>query len=74
MKVRLTRKLAQALDGVDLSRRAVGEIIDCPQHDAEVLIGEGWAVSVVSDIDRARFRDRADEAQAPPRRSRKRRR
>ncbi len=77
MKVRLTRKLAESLDGVDLSGRAVGEIMDCGRHDAEMLIAEGWAVSVVSDIRRAarsaRRRDRADEVHAPLRPSRKRR-
>ena len=43
MRVRLTRKLAEAIDGIDLSRRRVGDLVELPQHDAEMLVAEGWA-------------------------------
>jgi hypothetical protein len=43
-KVRLTRKFADRLDGVDLSRAQAGEQIEVTQHEAELLIAEGWAV------------------------------
>ena len=43
-KVRLTRKFADRLDGVDLSKVRPGEQIDVTQHEAELLIAEGWAV------------------------------
>jgi hypothetical protein len=46
MRVRLTRKLAECLDGIDLSHRSVDEIFDLPLHDAELLIAEGWATLV----------------------------
>ncbi len=48
MRVRLTRKFAEAVDGIDLSRRRVGDFIDLSQHDAEVLVAEGWATSADS--------------------------
>jgi hypothetical protein len=41
--VRLTRKFADLIDGVDLSSVDVGDRIDLSRHDAEVLIAEGWA-------------------------------
>ena len=43
MRVRLTRKFAEAIDGIDLSRHCVGDFIDLPQQDAELLLAEGWA-------------------------------
>ncbi|HXD19754.1 MAG TPA: hypothetical protein VN654_22220 [Vicinamibacterales bacterium] len=44
MRVRLTRKLAQRLDGVDLRSFHVGDILNLPQTDARLLLAEGWAV------------------------------
>src|SRR5687768_7838242 len=41
--VRLTRKHADVIDGVDLSKAHVGDRLDLSPHDAEVLIAEGWA-------------------------------
>jgi hypothetical protein len=41
--VRLTRKFADAIDGVDLSNAHVGDRLDLSPRDAEVLIAEGWA-------------------------------
>jgi hypothetical protein len=41
--VRLTRKYADVIDGVDLSQAHVGDRLDLSPHDAEVLIAEGWA-------------------------------
>lgn len=43
MRVRLTRKLAEVIDGVDLSGHTVGETFDLPRRDAHLLIAEGWA-------------------------------
>ena len=44
MRIRLTRKLSQLLNGVDLSGQSVGDVIDLPLHDAELLLAEGWAL------------------------------
>jgi hypothetical protein len=41
--VRLTRKYAEAIDGVDLSRNQVGDLLDLSPRDAQMLIAEGWA-------------------------------
>ena len=44
MDLRLTRKLAEVIDGVDLTGRAVGDIVKLPASEARLLIAEGWAV------------------------------
>jgi hypothetical protein len=72
MLVRLTRKLAAVVNGVDLSRHRVGEWIDVSAHDAEMLITEGWA-AVVPAEHRADAH-RADRADARIGRSRRKQR
>jgi len=42
-RVRLTRKLAECIDGVDLSDRRVGEVIDVLPAEARLLLAEQWA-------------------------------
>ena len=44
MRIRLTRKLADCLDGVDLSHYSVGDVLDLPRREAHLLMAEGWAV------------------------------
>jgi hypothetical protein len=41
--VRLTRKLAEMIDGVDLAHAHVGDRLNLSEHDADMLIAEGWA-------------------------------
>jgi hypothetical protein len=43
MRIRLTRKFAELIDGIDLSRRRVGDVIEIPVREARLLIAEGWA-------------------------------
>jgi hypothetical protein len=43
MRIRLIRKLAKHINGVDVSHRRVGEVMDLPPRDAELLLAEGWA-------------------------------
>src|SRR5689334_19873633 len=43
MRVELVRKLANYLDGIDVSEYKQGDIIDLPWRDAELLIAERWA-------------------------------
>jgi hypothetical protein len=43
LQVRLTQKLANHLDGVDVTSSQVGDILDLPESDARALIVEGWA-------------------------------
>lgn len=44
MKVRLTRKLSELIDGVDLSKAHAGDTLDLTEKEARTLIAEGWAV------------------------------
>jgi hypothetical protein len=44
MKVTLVRKYAERIDGVDLSDHEVGDSLDLPAFDANLLLAEGWAV------------------------------
>lgn len=44
--VRLTRKLAESIDGIDLSNRQVGDVLLLPSRSARLLIAEGWAEKV----------------------------
>jgi len=39
----LTRKYAEALDGVNLAGHDVGDRLPLPRRDAHLLIAEGWA-------------------------------
>jgi hypothetical protein len=48
MRVRLTRKLAECVDGVDLSRSREGDVLELSAHDAALLISERWAVPVAA--------------------------
>ena len=41
--VRLSRKLAEQIDGIDLSGHDVGDVLCLSPHDAALLIAEAWA-------------------------------
>lgn len=41
--VRLIRKYAEMIDGVSLEDAEVGDRLELPKRDADVLIAEGWA-------------------------------
>jgi len=43
MKVWLTRKYAERIDGIDLSGRHVGDVLDLPPVQADLLLAEEWA-------------------------------
>jgi hypothetical protein len=44
MHVRLKRKLAEKIDGIDLSNQEVGDVFELPERKAQMLVAEGWAV------------------------------
>jgi hypothetical protein len=44
MQIQLVRKLANHLDGVDVSMYNEGDIIELSRRQAELLIAEQWAV------------------------------
>ena len=46
MKVRLTKKLAEMVDGIDISACVEGDVIELSERRAELLIAEAWAEPV----------------------------
>ena len=46
MRIKLTRKLSNALNDVDLRPFMVGDVIDLEWTSAEMLVAEGWAEPV----------------------------
>ena len=71
MCVRLTRKYADLIDGVDLSSAHVGDRLDLSRHDAEVLIAEGWAERATGGRGRRPGEVRSVAADKPRRRQAK---
>jgi hypothetical protein len=45
VSVRLIRKYADMIDGVNLAHRSVGDELELTRRDANILIAEGWAVA-----------------------------
>jgi hypothetical protein len=45
VRVRLTRKFADLIDGIDLSQRRKGDLIDLTSAEARILLLEGWATA-----------------------------
>ena len=43
MKVVLTRKLADSMDGVDVAAHQVGDVLDLTPGEARLLVAEQWA-------------------------------
>ena len=60
MRVRLTRKFSNLLDGIDLSQVHKGDTVDLSVRDAHMLIAEGWA-----ELAEPAVRDQASDR--PPR-------
>jgi hypothetical protein len=50
LRVRLVRKFALVLNGVDLSKVPLGAVVDFPDSAARMLVLEGWA-EVVEPLD-----------------------
>ena len=42
MKVKLVKKFADALNGIDLTKVRVGDTIDLMPYQGALLIAEGW--------------------------------
>ena len=43
MLVRLTKKLADVLNGIDVSHSREGDVVDLPDRHALLLVADGWA-------------------------------
>ena len=52
-RVRLVRKLAEMINGIDLSAARVGDEIELPEQDAQMLIAEGWAAYCLPERSKA---------------------
>jgi hypothetical protein len=61
MKVRLVRKLADCLDGIDVTGCEVGDWLDLAPADANLLVAEGWAAPVDRDAEDGNRMSRSDE-------------
>jgi hypothetical protein len=48
-RIRLTRKLAPTMNGVDVSKVNVGDVMELSDDRAEALIDSGWAEPVPPD-------------------------
>ena len=44
LRIRLIKKLAEWIDGVDLRAHAPGDVLNLSQSEARLLLAEGWAV------------------------------
>ena len=53
MLLRLRTKLAEVIDGIDLSHCAEGDVIELSDRDARLLIAEGWAERAESCAERS---------------------
>jgi hypothetical protein len=45
VRVRLIKKFAEAIDGIDLRNRGVGDVMDLAPSKARLLIAEEWGVA-----------------------------
>jgi hypothetical protein len=45
-RIRLTRKLAATLNGLNVSKVSVGEVMNVSTSDAAMMVAEGWAESL----------------------------
>ena len=61
MQIRLIRKLANYLDGIDVVQYREGDLLDIPKREAELLIAERWAAAVVDAADRTQCSRPTDE-------------
>lgn len=66
VRVRLTKKFAEMIDGVDLSRYMAGQMMRVPPADARLLIAEGWAEPVLQRHKRSAYRSDSDERETEP--------
>jgi hypothetical protein len=50
VRIRLTRKLAGRLDGIDVTKQRVGDIMELPDKAAAMLLAEDWAEAVAEPV------------------------
>jgi hypothetical protein len=69
MRVQLIRKFADIINGIDLTKVRVGDIVNLKAHEAALLVMEGWARELPSAT-RQQPAASHEEARAPVRRRR----
>jgi hypothetical protein len=52
MRVRLTRKLAEMIDGIDLSGHNEGDLLNLPEPQGRLLVAEQWGFEERRFVDR----------------------
>jgi hypothetical protein len=52
MRVRLTRKLAEMIDGIDLSAHKEGDLLNLPEPEGRLLVAEQWGIEERRAVDR----------------------
>ena len=67
MRVRLIKKFAEKIDGVDLSGLTVGDLLNLQPREANLLIAEQWAVPGGESNLETRQSDIPDPDQPPSR-------
>jgi hypothetical protein len=65
MRVRLTKKLAEMLDGIDLSGRRVGDVFDLSDSEGRLIVAEQWAELVDDDTPCSASTEHSDAAHLP---------
>ena len=57
MRVQLIKKLAEMLDGIDVSAHQQGDILNLTRSECALLVAEGWAVreSGVGAVERGKL-------------------
>jgi hypothetical protein len=55
MRVQLIRKFADVLNGIDLTKARVGDIVNVKAHEAAILVMEGWAREIERDAEGAKY-------------------
>jgi len=59
MRVRIVRKLADRVDGIDLTNYDVGEVIELPEMDGRIMVAEQWGEFARREADLENGRDAA---------------
>ena len=63
MRIRLTAKLAEVVDGIDLSHCVEGNVIELSERQAHLLMREGWAEPAHEGEERADVRSARSSGQ-----------
>jgi hypothetical protein len=67
MRVRLVKKVAQMIDGIDLRAYEPGDILDLEPSEARLLVEEGWAESRDRAVHRSYASAFSDMSEPPAR-------